>query len=98
MFGIDVRTVSYLRRYYRYVSNFLRFGTVDEGWFLVFGVPSHILAKTISLEHYLAFGTPNTRNQPSSAVLNFKKFDTYLQYRLKYETVRTTMPNTIWLI
>ena len=50
MFGIDVRTVSYLRWYCRYVSNFLRFGTADDGWFLVFGAPN---AK------YLAFGTPD---------------------------------------
>ena len=32
------------------MSNFLRLGTADEGWFLVFGVPN---AK------YLAFGTPD---------------------------------------
>ena len=48
MFGTDVRIVSYLRQYCSHVSNFLRFGRVDEGWFLVFGVPN---AK------YLAFGT-----------------------------------------
>ena len=48
MFGIDVRTVSYLRWYCRYVSNFLRFGTADDGWFLVFGA---------SNAKYLAFGT-----------------------------------------
>ena len=34
MFGIDVRTVSYLRRYCSHVSNFLRFGRADQGWFL----------------------------------------------------------------
>ena len=45
------------------------------------------------------FGTFNTKhkNKPSSAVLNLKKFGTCLQYRLKYETVRTKMPYTIWL-
>ena len=34
VFGIDVRTVSYLRRYCSHVSNFLRFGRADEGWLL----------------------------------------------------------------
>ena len=57
--------------------------------------------KITSLEHshqvcqILAFGTPNTKNQPSLAVPNLKKIDTYLQYRLKYETVRTSMPNIV---
>ena len=52
VFGIDVRTVSYLRRYCSYVSIFLRFGRADEGLFLVFGVPN---AK------YLTFGTPQIK-------------------------------------
>ena len=47
IFGIDVHTVSYLRRYCSGVAKFLRFGIPNENWF-VFGVPN---AK------YLAFGT-----------------------------------------
>ena len=50
MYSISLRTVSYLRRYCSRVSNFLRSGRADEGWFLLFGVPN---AK------YLAFGTPD---------------------------------------
>ena len=34
----------------------------------------------------------NHKNRPSSALPNLKKFETRLQYRLKYETVRTQMP------
>ena len=49
-YSIDVRTVSYLRRYYSGVPNFLAFGTPHEGLFLVFSVPN---AK------YLEFGTPD---------------------------------------
>ena len=49
-FGIDVCTVSYLRRYCSDVVKCLRFKVLDEDWFLVFGVPN---AK------YLAFGTPD---------------------------------------
>ena len=42
MYGIFVRTVSYLRRYCRHVPNFLRFRTADEGLFLclVLNVPN----------------------------------------------------------
>ena len=50
MYSICLHTVSYLRRYCSHVSNFLRSGRADEGWFLLFGVPN---AK------YLAFGTPD---------------------------------------
>ena len=37
-FGIDVCTVSYLRRYCSDVVKCLRFKVLDEDWFLVFGV------------------------------------------------------------
>ena len=37
------------------------------------------------------------KNKPSSAFLNLKKFGTCLQYCLKYETIGTTMPYTVWL-
>ena len=50
IFGIDVRTISYLRRYSSSVAKFLRFSIPNEDWFLVFSVPN---AK------YLAFGTPD---------------------------------------
>ena len=53
------------------------------------------LSSDVSNAKYLAFEAPNTKNQPSSAVPNLKKFDTYLQYHLKYETVWTSMPNTV---
>ena len=49
-FGTDVRTVSYLRRYYSGVVKCLRFEIPDEDWFLMFGV---LNAK------YLTFGTPD---------------------------------------
>ena len=62
MFGIDVCTVSYLRRYYSYVSNFLRSGRADEGWFLMFGVQN---AK------YMAFGTPDKSALLSNYVILF---------------------------
>ena len=41
---------------------------------------------------YLAFGTPNTKNQSSSGTSNLKHFTTPLQYRLKYEMIWTSMP------
>ena len=41
---------------------------------------------------YLDFGTPNTKNQSSSGTSNLKHFTTPLQYRLKYETIWTSMP------
>ena len=50
IYSTDVHIVSYLRRYYSGVPNFLAFGTPHEGLFLMFGVPN---AK------YLAFSTPN---------------------------------------
>ena len=37
------------------------------------------------------FGTPNTKNRILSNVPNLKNYTTLLQYRFKYETVRTTM-------
>ena len=40
---------------------------------------------------YLAFETPNTKNQPLSGILNLKKFTTQLQYCFIFETVRTLM-------
>ena len=49
-YSIDVRTVSYLRRYCSGVPKFLAFDTPYEGLFLVFGVPN---AK------YLTFGMPD---------------------------------------
>ena len=49
-YSIDVRTVSYLRRYCSGVPKFLVFGTPHEGLFLMFGMPN---AK------YLAFDTPD---------------------------------------
>ena len=49
-YSIDVRTISYLRRYCSGVPNFLAFGTPHESLFLLFDVPN---AK------YLAFGTPD---------------------------------------
>ena len=49
-YSIDVRTVSYLRRYCSGVPKFLAFDTPYKGLFLVFGVPN---AK------YLTFGTPD---------------------------------------
>ena len=60
MFSIYLRIVSYLRQYCSHVSNFLRFGRADEGWFLVFGVPN---AK------YLAFDTPD-----ESALIVFSSY------------------------
>ena len=42
---------------------------------------------------YLAFSIPNTTIQASWGVLNVLKLSNMLQYRLKYETVRTQMPN-----
>ena len=47
-YSIDVRTVSYLRRYCSGVPKLLAFNTPHEGLFFMFGVPN---AK------YLAFGT-----------------------------------------
>ena len=49
-FGMDIRTISYLRRYCRYVPKCLTFETSHEAHILGFGVPN---AK------YLAFGTPD---------------------------------------
>ena len=46
---------------------------------------------------YLAFDTPNTKNQPSSDISNLKIFDTWLQYRLIFETVRTNVPKLLLL-
>ena len=40
----------------------------------------------------------NHKNHPSSTLPNLKKFETWLQYHLKYEMVRTSIPNTVWLI
>ena len=48
LFGICVRTVSYLRRYCSMLQNYRTFRTPHETWIVVFGVPN---AK------YLTFGT-----------------------------------------
>ena len=53
-FGIDVHSISYLRRYCSSVPKVLIFGILDENWFLGFGV---LNAK------YLAFGTPDENAQ-----------------------------------
>ena len=42
---------------------------------------------------YLAFGTPNTKNHLTVGVLNDKTFGTSEQYRSKFGTIRTQMPN-----
>ena len=47
---------------------------------------------------YLIFGTPDIKNRPSSSIPNLKKFAIQLQYRLKYETVQTSMSKIFWLI
>ena len=62
-FGMDVRTVSYLRRYCSYVPKFLAFETSHEAHILGFGVPN---AK------YLAFDTPN-ENALRDCIENFKR-------------------------
>ena len=51
MYSILFRTVSYLRRYYRRVLNFLRYRTADESLFCVW---------CVKCAKYLAFGTFNT--------------------------------------
>ena len=89
IFGIDVRTISYLRQYSSSVAKFLRFSIPNEDWFLVFGVPN---AK------YLASGIPSTKNQSSLGIPKLKNFATPLQYCLNYEMVRTSMPKIFWLI
>ena len=50
IFGIDVRTISYLRWYCSMLQNFDAFETPQEAWIVVFGV---------SNAKYLAFDTPN---------------------------------------
>ena len=42
---------------------------------------------------YLAFDTPNTKKHLIAGVLNAKTFGTSEQYRSKFGTVRTQMPN-----
>ena len=46
---------------------------------------------------YLAFDTPNTKNQPPSDISNLKIFNTRLQYRLIFETVRKNVPKVLLL-
>ena len=75
MFGIDVCTVSYLRRYYSYVLNFLRSGRADEGWFLMFGVQN---AK------YMAFGTPDKSALLSNYVILFLYFLSLIFYLILF--------------
>ena len=45
----------------------------------------------------MTFGTPNIKNRVLSNVLNVLNFCNMLQYRLKYETVRTTIAKYILL-
>ena len=42
---------------------------------------------------YLAFGTPNTKKHLPTGVVNAKTFGTSEQYRSKYGTIWTQMPN-----
>ena len=74
-----VRTVSYLRWYCSYVSNFLRFGRADEGWFLVFGVPN---AK------YLAFCT---LDESALRTTNAKKLYSYFIYTFSLSSQHTSL-------
>ena len=60
---------------------------------LVRALPSGVLNAK-----YLAFDTPNTKNQPSSNILNLKNFGMELQYALKYESAGTKMPKIYILI
>ena len=70
IYSTDVHIVSYLRRYYSGVPNFLAFGTPHEGLFLMFGVPNaKYLAFGVPNAKYLAFGTPD-----ESALSSFLKY------------------------
>ena len=55
------------------------------------------LPSGVSNAKYLVFGTPNTKNQPSSGILNLKKFTTQLQYYFIFEMVQTLMPKNFGL-
>ena len=46
-----------------------------------FSFPLRALSSGVPNAKYLAFGTPNTKNHPSSALPNLKKFETWLQLR-----------------
>ena len=59
------------------------------------GVPNALKAFPSGVPNakYLAFGTPNTKNHLTVGVLNAKTFGTNEQYRSKFGTIRTQMPN-----
>ena len=65
MFGIDIRTVSYLRRYCSRVSNFLRFERADEGRFCDWYV---------KCAKYLAFGTFERADDSALMPIKYETF------------------------
>ena len=52
----------------------------------------------VSNAKYFTFDTPNTTIQASCGVPNVSKICNMVQYRLKYETLQTSMPKIFWLI